>query len=155
MTYYFSRTVEMPFEAAVRAATEALQRHGFGVLSDLDVRATLKNKLDVEFPPYRILGACNPQMAYRALQAEDKIGTMLPCNVIVQQRENGRVEVAAIDPVASMQAVDNPAGTGRGGRFRGGARNLPRAPSRPRDPRAAPGAITVDTRAPAYYFDDR
>jgi uncharacterized protein (DUF302 family) len=109
MTYYFSRTVEMPFEAAVRAATEALQRHGFGVLSDLDVRATLKNKLDVEFPPYRILGACNPQMAYRALQAEDKIGTMLPCNVIVQQRENGRVEVAAIDPVASMQAVDNPA----------------------------------------------
>ena len=109
MAYYFSRTVEMPFDAAVRATTEALQRHGFGVLSDLDVQATLKNKLNVEFLPYRILGACNPQMAYRALQAEDKIGTMLPCNVIVQQHEGGRVEVAAIDPVASMQAVQNPA----------------------------------------------
>ena len=108
MVYHFSTTVGLPFDAAVSATTEALQRHGFGVLSDIDVQTTLKKKLDVDFRPYRILGACNPQMAYRALEAEDKIGTMLPCNVIVQQREGGQVEVSAVDPVASMQAIDNP-----------------------------------------------
>jgi len=99
----------MPFDAAIAATTEALKDHGFGVLTDIDVQATLKKKLDVAFRPYRILGACNPKMAYRALQAEDKIGTMLPCNVVVQQREDGTVEISAVDPVASMQAIANPA----------------------------------------------
>ncbi|GLR77394.1 DUF302 domain-containing protein (plasmid) [Azospirillum oryzae] len=108
MTYHFSKVVELPFEDAVSAITEALKEHGFGVLTEIDVKATLKKKLDVEYRPYRILGACNPKMAYKALQAEDKIGTMLPCNVIVQQREDGKVEVSAVDPVASMQAIDNP-----------------------------------------------
>ena len=108
MTYHFSTTTKLSFDAAVAATTEALKRHGFGVLTDIDVRATLKNELDVDFRPYRILGACNPQMAYRALQAEDKIGTMLPCNVVVQQRADGQVEISAVDPVASMQAIENP-----------------------------------------------
>ncbi|MFS2008751.1 DUF302 domain-containing protein [Azospirillum sp. CT11-132] len=108
MTYHFSKVVEMPFEDAVSATTDALKKHGFGVLTEIDVKATLKKKLDVEYRPYRILGACNPKMAFQALQAEDKIGTMLPCNVIVQQREDGKVEVSAVDPVASMQAIDNP-----------------------------------------------
>ncbi|PWC74521.1 DUF302 domain-containing protein [Azospirillum sp. TSH64] len=108
MTYHFSKVVDMPFEDAVSATTEALKEHGFGVLTEIDVKATLKKKLDVEYRPYRILGACNPKMAHQALQAEDKIGTMLPCNVIVQQREDGKVEVSAVDPVASMQAIDNP-----------------------------------------------
>lgn len=107
MTYHFTTTIDLPFEQAVSVATEALKRHGFGVLTTIDVKETLKQKLGVEFPPYRILGACNPQLAYRALQSENKIGTMLPCNVVVQQRE-GRVEVSAIDPVASMQAIENP-----------------------------------------------
>lgn len=108
MTYHFSATIELPFDAAVAATIEALKRHGFGILTEIDVKATLKKKLDVDFRPYRILGACNPQMAYQALQAEDRIGTMLPCNVIVQQREGGKVEVSAVDPVASMMAVENP-----------------------------------------------
>lgn len=108
MAYHFSTTVKLPFAEAVGRTTEILKRHGFGVLTEIDVQATLKNKLGAEFRPYRILGACNPQMAYRALQAEDKIGTMLPCNVVVQQREDGSVEVSAVDPVASMQAIDNP-----------------------------------------------
>ena len=108
MAYHFSQMLDLPFERAVAATTEALKRHGFGVLTEIDVKQTLKNKLDVDFRPYRILGACNPKMAYQALQVEDKIGTMLPCNVIVQQREDGRVEVSAVDPVASMQAIDNP-----------------------------------------------
>lgn len=108
MTYHFSKVVELPFEDAVSATTEALKEHGFGVLTEIDVKATLKKKLDVEYRPYRILGACNPKMAYQALQAEDKIGTMLPCNVIVQQHEDGKVEVSAVDPVASMQAIGNP-----------------------------------------------
>lgn len=109
MAYHFSTMVDLSFDAAVAATTAALQRHGFGVLSDIDVAATLKKKkLDVSFRPYRILGACNPQMAYRALQAENHIGTMLPCNVIVQQKDGGKVEVSAVDPVASMQAIDNP-----------------------------------------------
>ncbi|WP_019015911.1 DUF302 domain-containing protein [Elioraea tepidiphila] len=109
MAYHFTTTVEGPMERAVEATTEALKRHGFGVLTDIDVRATLKKKLDVDFRPYRILGACNPQMAYRALKAEDKIGTMLPCNVILQERDGGRVEVSAVDPEASMRAIENPA----------------------------------------------
>jgi uncharacterized protein (DUF302 family) len=108
MTYHFSRTVALPFDTALAATTEALKRHGFGVLTEIDVQATLRNKLDVAFRPYRILGACNPKFAYQALQAEDKIGTMLPCNVIVQQHEDGAVEISAVDPVASMQAVGNP-----------------------------------------------
>jgi uncharacterized protein (DUF302 family) len=85
-----------------------LEKQGFGVLTDIDVQATLKKKLDVSFHPYRILGACNPRMAHQALQAEDKIGTMLPCNVVVQELPNGSVEVSAVDPVASMQAIENP-----------------------------------------------
>ncbi|WP_298221982.1 DUF302 domain-containing protein [Acidocella sp.] len=108
MTYHFSTTTQMPFEEAVEQTKILLKQHGFGVLTAIDVQTTLKEKLGVDFRPYRILGACNPQMAYKALQAEDKIGTMLPCNVIVQDRGNGMVEISAVDPVASMQAIDNP-----------------------------------------------
>jgi uncharacterized protein (DUF302 family) len=106
--YYFSKVVDLSFAPAIAATTEALGRHGFGVLTDIDVQATLKKKLDVNFRPYRILGAYNPNMAHQALVAEDKIGTMLPCNVVVQELPNGSVEVSAVDPLASMQAVDNP-----------------------------------------------
>ena len=109
MTYYFSKTLEMTMEQAVQRVTEALAAKGFGVLTSIDIAATLKKKLDVDFRPYVILGACNPTFAYQALQAEDKIGAMLPCNVIVQDAGGGRVEVAAVDPVASMEAVVNPA----------------------------------------------
>ncbi len=108
MSYYFSKTITMSFEDAVTRATDALKKEGFGVLTDIDVQATLKKKLNADFRKYRILGACNPAFAYQALQAEDKIGTMLPCNVIVQDLGNGVVEVAAVDPAASMAAVDNP-----------------------------------------------
>lgn len=108
MPYHFSRTLNISFDQAVARVIEALKREGFGILTDIDVKATLKSKLGEEFRPYRILGACNPQLAYRALQLEDKIGTMLPCNVIVQERAGGGVEVSAVDPVASMQAIDNP-----------------------------------------------
>jgi uncharacterized protein (DUF302 family) len=107
MSYYFSKTVDLPFEEAIARVTEELKSQGFGVLTEIDVRATLKKKLDVDFRNYRILGACNPKFAYQALQAEDKIGTMLPCNVIVQETEQG-TEIAAVDPIASMVAVDNP-----------------------------------------------
>ncbi len=108
MSYYFGKTLEIGFEKAVNRVIEELQREGFGILTDIDVRATLKKKLNVDFKNYRILGACNPPFAYQALQAEDKIGTMLPCNVIVQENDDGNVEVSAIDPIASMQAVKNP-----------------------------------------------
>jgi uncharacterized protein (DUF302 family) len=108
MSYYFSKTLQMPFDEAITRVTEELKKDGFGVLTEIDVRATLKKKLDVDFRNYRILGACNPPFAHRALLAEDKIGTMLPCNVIVQEIGEGSVEVAAIDPIASMQAIDNP-----------------------------------------------
>ena len=108
MSYYFSKTLDLPFDDAIVRVTEELKKEGFGVMTDIDVRATMKKKLDVDFRNYRILGACNPPFAHQALLAEDKIGTMLPCNVIVQEHAPGVVEVAAIDPVASMAAVDNP-----------------------------------------------
>jgi uncharacterized protein (DUF302 family) len=108
MSYYFSKTVNLPFDDAIVRVTEELKKEGFGVLTDIDVRATMKKKLDLDFRNYRILGACNPPIAHQALLAEDKIGTMLPCNVIVQEHAPGIVEVAAIDPVASMAAVNNP-----------------------------------------------
>ncbi len=107
MAYYFSKTLSMPFDKAIEHVTEALKAKGFGVLTTIDVQQTLKKKIDVEFRPYTILGACNPQFAHKALQKESRIGTMLPCNVIVQETEPGKVEVAAVDPMASMQAVDN------------------------------------------------
>ena len=107
MQYYFNKIVEMTFEETIDKVTEELKEEGFGVLTEIDVKAALKKKIDVDFRKYRILGACNPSYAYKALLAEDKIGTMLPCNVIVQEKEDGRVEVAAIDPIASMQAVEN------------------------------------------------
>lgn len=106
--YYYSKTVDLSPEEAEARVREELENEGFGVLTEIDVKATLKKKLDAEFRPYKILGACNPPAAHRALQAEDKIGTMLPCNVIVQESPDGGTEIAAVDPVASMQAVDNP-----------------------------------------------
>ena len=108
MKYYFNKSLEIPFDEAVAKVTEQLKKEGFGILTEIDVKETLKKKLDVDFKQYKILGACNPQFAYQALQKEDKIGTMLPCNVIVQEAEKGKIEVAAIDPMASMQAVQNP-----------------------------------------------
>ena len=109
MSYHFSKKLDWPFDQAVARVMEALKREGFGILTDIDVKATLKSKLGEEFRPYRILGACNPQLAFRALQLEDKIGAMLPCNVIVQEHPGDGVEVSAVDPVASMQAIGNPA----------------------------------------------
>jgi len=109
MKYYYSTTVDAGFDEAVERVTEELKKEGFGILTEIDVKETLKKKLDVDFRPYRILGACNPPFAYEALQAEPNIGAMLPCNVIVQQLEDGKVEVAAVDPIASMSAVENPA----------------------------------------------
>lgn len=107
MSYYFSKTIALPFEEAVERVKAELKKDGFGVLTEIDVKKTLHEKLGVDFRPYRILGACNAPFAYRALQAEDKIGTMLPCSVIVQELGPGRVEVASIDPLASMAAVKN------------------------------------------------
>ena len=108
MSYYFSKTIDARFEDAVARTREALKLEGFGVIMEIDVQKTFKSKIGVDFRPYLILGACNPAMAYEALQLEDKVGTMLPCNVVVQERSEGRVEIAAIDPVASMQAIENP-----------------------------------------------
>jgi|TARA_R110002050_G_scaffold85090_1_gene181518 uncharacterized protein (DUF302 family) len=107
MKYYFEKTVDYSFDEAVEKVTEELKKEGFGVLTEIDVQATLKKKLDVDFRKYQILGACNPPFAHKALLAENKIGAMLPCNVIVQELDNGKTEVAAVDPVASMQAVEN------------------------------------------------
>ena len=107
MAYYFNKVVALPFDTAVSKVTEELKKEGFGVLTEIDVAATLKKKLDVDFRKYKILGACNPPFAHRALLAEDKIGTMLPCNVIVQELEEGKTEVAAINPVESMMAIKN------------------------------------------------
>ena len=107
MQYYHSTIVKnSSFEQVIDKVTESLKEEGFGILTEIDVKETMKKKLDVDFRSYKILGACNPPFAYKALQAEDKIGTMLPCNVIVQELDHG-IEIAAIDPVASMQAVDN------------------------------------------------
>lgn len=108
MRYYFNKTLNTSFDEAVARVVTELKKQGFGVLTEIDVSEALKKKLDVDFKKYRILGACNPSFAYQALQLEDKIGTMLPCNVIVQEISAGVVEVAAIDPIASMQAIDNP-----------------------------------------------
>jgi uncharacterized protein (DUF302 family) len=109
VSYYFSKTIDAKFDDAVSRTREALKQEGFGVITEIDVQKTLKSKIGVEFRPYLILGACNPTMAYEALQMEDKVGAMLPCNVVVQERSARSVEIAAIDPVASMQAIDNPA----------------------------------------------
>lgn len=109
MSYAFATRVTMPFDTAVQRVTEELSKEGFGVLTEIDVKATLKRKLDVDFRDYRILGACNPPFAHRALQVEPRIGLMMPCNVIVQDAGEGQCEIAAIDPLASMQAVDNAA----------------------------------------------
>jgi len=109
VSYYFAKKLDKDFDTVIADATEALKAEGFGVLTEIDVSATLKKKLDVDFRKYRILGACNPAYAYKALTEEDKVGTMLPCNVVVQQLENGQVEVAAVDPIASMSGIDNPA----------------------------------------------
>ena len=108
MSYHFSKTCNLTFDEAISKVTENLRLEGFGVLTEIDVRETLKKKLNVDFRRYKILGACNPQFAYQALQSEDKIGVMLSCNVIVQEREGGKVEVSAVDPVASMMAISNP-----------------------------------------------
>jgi uncharacterized protein (DUF302 family) len=105
--YYFNKTVGGSFVEAESRLRAELKKEGFGVLTEIDVKETMKKKLDVDFRRYKILGACNPPFAHKALQVEDKIGTMLPCNVIIQEKEGGGVEVAAIDPVASMQAVEN------------------------------------------------
>lgn len=107
MSYYFSKTVKVGFDDAVASTKEALKRHSFGVLTQIDMRDILKKRLNVDFRPYLILGVCNLQMTYRALRVEDKIGTMLPCNIVLQQHEDGRVEISAVDPVASMQAITN------------------------------------------------
>src|SRR6056297_3247464 len=107
MSYHFSKTVDLGFDEAIEKTTAALKEEGFGVLTEIDIKATLKKKLDVDFRNYQILGACNPPNAYKALQAEGHIGLMLPCNVIVQEHEDGKVEVSAVDPVASMQAIKN------------------------------------------------
>jgi len=109
MSYYFSKIVNASFDEAVTKVTRELKEEGFGILTEIDVKEALKKKMNVDFNRYKILGACNPPFAYKALTAENKIGTMLPCNVIVQEISDGRVEVAAIDPAASMQAVENPA----------------------------------------------
>ncbi len=108
MTYYMAATLQTDFDDAINRTEAALKREGFGVLTRVDVQQTLKDKIDVDFRPYTILGACNPTLAFEALQLEDKVGTMLPCNVVVQQKGDGKVEVAAINPTASMQAIDNP-----------------------------------------------
>lgn len=108
MNYYFSKSlINVTFDEAIQKVTESLKEEGFGILTEIDIKATLKKKLDVDFYNYKILGACNPQFAYKALLAEDKIGAMLPCNVIVQEKKAGQVEVSAVDPAASMQAIEN------------------------------------------------
>lgn len=108
MSYYLARTLPITFDEAVARTMDALKQEGFGVLTEIDVKETLHKKIGVDFPNYRILGACNPALAYEAIKLESKVGTMLPCNVVIRDAGNGQTEVAAIDPVASMQAIDNP-----------------------------------------------
>ncbi len=107
MDYYYSRKLKDSFTNCIERIKKSLKEEGFGVLTSIDVRSTLKEKLDVDFPNYMILGACNPKYSYKALQTEDKVGAMLPCNVIVQEKSEGEIEVSAVDPVASMQAIEN------------------------------------------------
>jgi len=109
MEYYFAKTLNVSFDEAVKLATEALKNEGFGVISEINMHDKLKEKLGVDFKRYRILGACNPPLAYKALQSEEKIGTMLPCNVLVIEQGQDKIEIAAVNPVASMQAITNPA----------------------------------------------
>ncbi len=108
MTYHFSKTIDRSFDQAIEDVTAALQGIGFGILCTIPVSEKLKGALDVDIPRYTILGACNPSFAYKALQSENKIGVMLPCNIVIQQKEDGKVEVSAVDPIASMAAIDNP-----------------------------------------------
>lgn len=124
MSYYFSKIVDDSFDDAIERVTAHLAEAGFGVLTTIDVSATLKKKIDVDFQRYTILGACNPGFAYKALQAEDKIGTMLPCNVIVQETSDGKVEVAAVDPMASMMAIENEALGGIAAQVQGMLKNV-------------------------------
>lgn len=107
MSYYFSKTLNTDFDSAISKVTDELKKEGFGILTEIDVKETFKKKLDVDFRKYRILGACNPNFAFEAIKSEDKIGTMLPCNVVVQEHEDGKIEVSAIDPIASMMAIKN------------------------------------------------
>ena len=107
-SYFYARELKGSFDDTIETVTEELKKEGFGILTEIDVKETLKKKLDVDFRNYRILGACNPPFAYKALQAEPNVGVMLPCNVIVQEKENGAIEVAAVDPLASMKAIENP-----------------------------------------------
>ena len=109
MTYHFTTTVDKPFAEAIEYVTAKLKEKGFGVLTTIDVQKAMKEKIEKDIRPYTILGSCNPSYAYKALQAENKIGTMLPCNVVVQETEDGKIEVSAVDPLASMQAIQNPA----------------------------------------------
>lgn len=107
MSYTISKIVDLEFEAAIAAITDSLKNHGFGIITEIDLSSTLKNKIDKDIAPYKILGACNPNYAYEAVSHEPQVGVMLPCNVIVRQLENHQVEIAAIDPIASMQAIEN------------------------------------------------
>lgn len=108
MKYYFNKVIKnKSFDGAIELVTAELKKEGFGVLTEIDVKDTLKSKIDVDFKKYKILGACNPHLAYKALQSEDKIGVFLPCNVIVEEHENGEIEVSAVDPIASMSTVEN------------------------------------------------
>ncbi len=107
MKYYIEKTIESDFDNAIELTQKALKEEGFGVISEIDIHKKIKEKVGVDFPEYRILGACNPSLAHKALQKENKIGTMLPCNVIVRDAGNGKIEIAAVDPVASMMAVEN------------------------------------------------
>lgn len=108
MSYYINKTLSgISFEEGIERITDSLKTEGFGILTEIDLKATLKKKLDVDFYNYKILGACNPEFAYKALQAEDKIGTMLPCNVIVQEKVKGQIEISAVDPISSMQSIQN------------------------------------------------
>jgi uncharacterized protein (DUF302 family) len=124
VSYYFSKTLPASFDETLQRTTEALKKEGFGIITEIDIKQTLKEKIGVDFRNYRILGACNPTLAHEALQTEDKVGTMLPCNVVVQDLGGGKTEVAAIDPVASMQAIDNPRLKDAAGRVRAKLKNV-------------------------------
>jgi len=108
MTYHITKTVTTPYEETIARVTKALAAEGFGILTTIDVKATLKKKIDADFRPYIILGACNPKLAHQALLAEDKVGTLLPCNVVVQERQDGVVEVSAMNPKAGLSLIGNP-----------------------------------------------